>query len=133
MHRTPRRTPQTLLPGGVTMGMLNRSAVVIKPLLPYLEWTKQDDDTGVAESVFETMRSAPHVYLLPECEDPESERDVLEDFWPQLFAAMLDCWLTDERCWPKDRTLRMFGEWFEIQMCSVVEDLDLDEELIELD
>ena len=49
-------------------------------------------------------------------------------FWPALFAAMLNCWLTDEQQWPKNRTHQMFGEWFDLQMCPVVEDLHLDEE-----
>ena len=26
-----------------------------------------------------------------------SEREILDDFWPDLFAAMLNCWLTDEQ------------------------------------
>ncbi len=46
---------------------------------------------------------------------------------------MLDCWLTDENQWPQDRTRRMFREWFDVQMCSGVEDLHRGEELIELD
>ena len=78
------------------MGMLNRSAVVVTLLPPYLEWAKQDDTTGVAERVFEDLETAPHVYLLPEYEDAESAHEVLEDCWPELFAAMLNCWLTDE-------------------------------------
>ena len=133
MYGAPWRPPQALLPGGVTVGMLNRSAVIITPLLPYLEWAKRDDDSGVAERVFETMRREPHVYLLPEYENPESERAVLEHFWPRLFAAMLGCWLTDETQWPKDRTHGMFRAWFEVQMCSGVEDLHRSEELIALD
>ena len=39
----------------------------------------------------------------------------------------------DEQQWPKNRTHQMFGEWFDLQMCPVVEDLHLDEELVELD
>ena len=83
------------------MSVINRSAVIIRPLPPYLAWAKQDDTTNIAERVFEDLRTAPHVYLLPEYEDAESEREVLEDFWPELFAAMLNCWLTDEQQWPK--------------------------------
>ena len=113
--------------------MLNRSAAIITPLLPDLEWAKRDDDTGVAERVFETLRRAPHGYLLPECENPKSERAVLEHCWPQPCAAMLGCWLTDENQWPQDRTHGMFRKWFDVQMCSSVEDLHRDEELIELD
>ena len=69
------------------MGMLNRSAVVIRPLPPYLFWAKHDDTTGIPERVFEDLRTAPHVYLWPEYEDAESEREGLTDFWPELFAA----------------------------------------------
>ena len=42
---------------------------------------------------------------------------------------MLAGWLTDPAGWPKQRTYKMFQEWFEIQMISVVEDLYLDEPL----
>jgi hypothetical protein len=31
--------------------------------------------------------------------------------------------------WPNDRTRTMFEEWFEIQMCSLIQDLYLDEPL----
>ena len=133
MHRAARRSPQALRPSGVTVGMLNRSAVVVTPLPPYLAWAKQDDTTGVAERVFEDLRTAPHEYLLPEYEDAESEHEVLEDFWPELFAAMLNCWLTDEQQWPQDRTREMFREWFDVQRCPVVDDLHVDEDLVELD
>ena len=105
------------------MEMLNRSAVVVKPRQPYLEWTRRDDTEGLAESVFETLRKEPTIYLLPESEDPSSQREVLEEFWPDLFEAMLEGWVTDEVSWPKNRTLEMFREWFEVQMSSIVEDL----------
>ena len=42
---------------------------------------------------------------------------------------MLEGWVTDEASWPKIRTLEMFGEWFEVQMSSIVEDLYLGEAL----
>ena len=116
----------------MTMELLNRSAVIVKPLRPYLEWAKRDDAEELAELVFENLRREPHVYLLPEYEDPTSQQEVLEEFWPILFEAMLEGWVTDEALWPQNRTLGMFQEWFEIQMCSLVQDLDGDEPL-ELD
>ena len=115
------------------MGAINRSAVIIRPSPPYLAWAKRDDTTDIAEQVFEDLRRAPHVYLVPEYGDADSKREVLDDFWPDLFAAMLNCWLTDEQQWPKHRTYQMFAAWFDIQMCSVVEDLHVDEALVELD
>ena len=38
--------------------------------------------------------------------DADSEREILDDFWPDLFAAMLNCWLTDEQQWPKKALVR---------------------------
>ena len=110
----------------MTMELLNRSVVIVKPLRPYLEWAKEDDDEGLAELVFENLRNEPHVFLLPEYEDPTSQKEVLEQSWPVLFEAMLEGWVTDEAFWPKDRTLGMFHKWFEIQMSSVVQDIDSD-------
>ena len=73
-------------------------------------------------------RSRPS-HLLPEYEDPATQQEVLEEFWPGLFEAMLEGWVTDEAYWPKNRTFEMFGEWFEVQMSSIVQDLYLDEPL----
>ncbi len=56
MSGTTGRAPQALLPGYMIMELLNRSAVVVKPLRPYLEWAKTDDAEGLAESVFENLR-----------------------------------------------------------------------------
>lgn len=66
----------TRLASGV---MLNRSAVIVKPRRPYLEWARQDDPEGLAESVFEALRAEPSVYLLPEHEDPATQRAILEE------------------------------------------------------
>ena len=111
------------------MEMLNRSAVILKPRRSYLEWAQRDDAEGLAETVFETLHAEPTVYLLPEYEDPPTQHEVLKEFWPRLFEAMLEGWVTDEAYWPKDRTFEMFCEWFEIQMSSIVQDLYLDEPL----
>ena len=115
------------------MDLVNRSAIIVKPKRPYLEWTKQDDTEGLAESVFESLHEEPHIYLVPEWEDDSSQQQVLEEFWPTLFEAMLAGWLTDPGSWPKKRTYEMFQDWFEIQMTSIVEDLYLDEPLEVLD
>ena len=49
------------------MGLVNRSAVLVRPREPYLQWAKRDDTTGIAETVFQKMRSVPTTYLIPCC------------------------------------------------------------------
>ena len=129
MPGTTRRDLEALLQGGLTMAMVNRSAVIVKPRQPYLEWCRKGGAEGVADAVFKSLHTEPHVYLLPEYVDPESRRQVLDEFWPELFDAMLEGWLREESLWPTGRTRAMFDEWFEIQMCSLVQDLCLDEPL----
>ena len=73
----------------MTMRLLNRSAVIVKPLRPYLDWAKTEDAEGLAKSVFENLRREPHVCLLPEYEDPKSQQEVLEKFWP---PCLRPCW-----------------------------------------
>ena len=65
----------------------------------------------------------------PSTKIPSTQREVLEEFWPALLEAMLAGWVTDEELWPKNRTLEMFREWFEVQVSSVVQDLHVDQPL----
>ena len=46
------------------MSLVNRSAVVVRPRDPFLQWAKQDDSTGIAESVFEGLRSVRWYFVL---------------------------------------------------------------------
>jgi len=49
----------------------------------------------------------------------QRENGVLDE----VFERKLVGWHTDERAWPPKRTLKMFKNWFSIEMHSVVEDL----------
>ena len=111
------------------MGLVNRSAVVVRPQTPFLDWAKQDDTTGIAESVFADMRSEPNAYLIPEDEEVKDARELIRAVWPGVFEAMLECWLTDPGMWPANRTWRMFEDWFEVQICECVYDLVVGEPL----
>ena len=126
MSGATRRHSQALLPSRMIAELLNRSAVIVKPLQPYLDWCKTDDEEGLAESVFKSLRNEPHVFLIPEYDDSSSRQAVLKRSWPFLFEAMLEGWVTDEEYWPESRTLDMFLEWFEIQMVAAVQDLASD-------
>ncbi len=109
------------------MDILNRSAVLLRPRRPYLEWTKLDDAEGLAEGVFEALREEPCAYLVPDFEDDDERKEILREFWPALFEAMLSAGVTDEDRWPEGRTLEMVGEWFDIQTHSMIVDIYMDE------
>ena len=111
------------------MDILNRSAVILHPKRPYLEWMKQDDAGGLADGVFESLREEPYVYLVPGFDDGTQRAEVLRELWPALFEELLNGWVTDEASWPKGRTFEMFSEWFDVQTYSMIVDVYLDEAL----
>ena len=39
-----------------------------------------------------------------------------------LFEAELEGWYTDEKLWPKEISLALFHQWFDVECHSVVED-----------
>ena len=114
------------------MGLVNRSAVLVRPRDPYLQWAKRDDTTGIAETVFQKMRSVPTTYLIPEDEDVEDARDLIRGSWPAVFEAMLEGWVVVPKRWPPNRTLKMFEDWFEIDVSECVHDLVVGETIDEI-
>ena len=42
----------------------------------------------------------------------------------KIFINELNDWFTDEDKWPKTRTYKMFSEWFKLEICSMILDLE---------
>lgn len=99
--------------------MLNRAALIVRPKQPYLDWAAQLDDSGITPDV----KGEQTVYLIPEFEDGEHAKRILKRVFSEVFERELFEWHTDESAWPPNRTLRLFQEWFDYELHSVVEDL----------
>jgi hypothetical protein len=108
--------------------MVNRSAVLVRPRAPFLEWAKKHGD-GMSYPT-EGERS---VYLLPNYNFSEESEDLLRQFGELIFEAELEGWMTDEETWPKERSYERFREWFDVEHHSVVEDLVAGEALLDND
>jgi hypothetical protein len=109
--------------------MLNRSAIVVKPRQPFLDWLHTADPTSHRLTLCELTRE-PRIYLIPECDTEEDVRDVLRELCEEIFVEQLAGWFNDERTWPRDRSLDVFCRWFDFQHHSVLVDL-CDELLID--
>ena len=99
--------------------MLNRSALIVRPGEPFIKWALSLDDSGLVPSA--TGEQA--VYLAPEWGDDKEAEKVLKSIWAEIFERELFGWHTDESAWPQKRSLKMFKEWFIIEMHSMIEDL----------
>ena len=109
--------------------MLNRSAIVVKPRQPFLDWLHTADPTSHRLTLRELSRE-PTVYLIPGCDTEEDVRAVLRDLSEEIFIEQLAGWFTDENTWPRGRSFDVFCRWFDFQHHSVLVDL-CDELLID--
>lgn len=99
--------------------MLNRAALIARPAQPFLDWAATLDDSGFVPSAEDEQT----VYLIPEVDDEDELKEVLELAWSQIFESELYGWHTVEADWPQNRTMEMFLEWFKIEFHSIIQDL----------
>jgi len=101
--------------------MLNRSAVVVRPKQPFLDWLKSVDDSGLPEVTPDQLEKT--LYLVPDCSDPADAEKVLKRVCEEIFCRELEAWYTDEEAWPRGLSLGKFREWFDIEWIELVEDV----------
>ncbi len=110
--------------------MINRGVLIIRAKGPFRDWllSLPDPDDVTLEEINEDNA----VYLVPEYED-DNERDIiLKKMYKTIFEEQLEGWWTDEKDWPKNRSLTMFKKWFDVEFHSVVIDL-VDDVLVSQD
>ena len=106
--------------------LINRNIAIIKPRAPFLEWLESLPDWDL-DITLEDLRSDCTVFLIPELDDEDAIK-YIEDMHKEIFEYELDSWHRDESLWPEKRTLKLFREWFDIELHSMVLDT-LDEEI----
>jgi hypothetical protein len=104
------------------MDAINRSAVIVMPALPFLDWLHRADPTSAALSL-EDLRREPTIYLLPEYNIEQEARGYLREYCSQIFEEQLDGWYRVPSTWPVDRTFDSFNRWFEYRFHSMLVDL----------
>ena len=103
------------------MRLLNRSAFIVQPKEPYIEWASGTDDEATATA--HRMRGRVAIYLVPEDPTGREETPALRDHYAEIFESELEAWYLDEEAWPESRTLEMFLDWFEVTGESIITDL----------
>lgn len=99
--------------------MLNRAALIVRPLKPYIDWAVALDDSGVAPRPDDECT----IYLVSEYGFEHETGKLLAQVYAEVFERELFAWHTDEAAWPKKRTRAAFKRWFKVEFHSVVEDL----------
>ena len=101
---------------------VNRSAIVVKPKQPFLDWLHGADSTS-SDLTLQDLVLEPAIYLIPECDTREEVADVLHKLCQEIFVEQLADWFNDTTAWPPDRSFDVFCGWFDYQHHSMPIDL----------
>ena len=106
---------------GYTPQTINRSALIIRPKQPYIDWANSID--GGPEASLHQLQDDPSIYLV-ECIDDLADIDLLvQDHWEWIFREQLRGWMIDANLWPSNRSPKMFRDWFDYEFASMIWDM----------
>lgn len=99
---------------------IDRNAIIVKPKKPFYDWVNSvfKDDDPINE------KEENNIYLIREKDSNEQILKWISRNFNKLFENELNDWCTDEDEWPQKRTYKMFREWFDVEICSMVLDLE---------
>lgn len=90
---------------------------------PYLDWVNSLDPTQSGSWTLEQLNEDNDTFMIPQFVDPRDSIKWVEERWYVFFDNMLFNWDADEAVWPEGKTLKMFHEWFDVQIHSLVWDM----------
>jgi len=101
---------------------IDRNAIIVRPKKPYFDWLNQ----VMPEEEPINQNDENNIYLVREMENNEEVLKWVKKHFELIFDNELNDWCTDEDKWPQTRTYKIFSEWFEIEIFSMVLDLEED-------
>jgi hypothetical protein len=107
----------------MSMRLVKRAAITVTPKQPYIDWANSLDEEGV--KIGEDFESEKSVYLIGDVSDViPFDRDVIvRPYFKVIFEEELNSWHRRESEWPASRTYETFLRWFEVEVHSMVLDL----------
>ncbi|MEI6091434.1 MAG: hypothetical protein WCR42_13350 [bacterium] len=103
---------------------INRCAIVVKQKQPFLDWI----NNIYPESPLEKPEEG-NIYLVREKDFIEEIEKWLKRHFDEIFQNELNDWHTDQNDWPQKRTFKIFTEWFDYEIHTMI--LDIEDTIIE--
>ena len=91
-----------------------------------MRWINEADPTPTGNEVtLEGVNEERTVYLVDDKvgDDRQSLERWLRKNYGELFELELEGWYTDPVLWPRDRSLKVFRQWFDVELHTVLIDL----------
>jgi hypothetical protein len=99
---------------------INRMAVIIKHKKPFIGWAKAQGDDDVYP--LEDKHDTKSIYLIPEKDGADWDK-YLKKYYLEIFENELEGWYNDPSTWPQDRSWKVFNEWLDFEVQTMVYDL----------
>ena len=99
----------------IPMDTINRSAILVRPAQPFLDWLRRVDPTS-AQLKLEDLQREPTIYLVAECDSLDQAMEYLGESIRDIFEEQLDGWYRAPEVWPAKRNLTTFQSWFEVTL-----------------
>ena len=109
--------------------VVERSIVVLKPKQPFLDWINMNLANS-ADTLLDlnSVRIDCNSYLIPEVSEIEDGVAYVDEFFEALFQLEFASWTEDQNLWPQELSLKMFWEWFDVEISPTLIDLAGDSE-----
>lgn len=105
--------------------MVNRGLVIALAKEPFREWLLSLPNPS--DMTLDEINVDRTAYLF---EGGKGRERAIKKVFTMIFEDQLAEWWTREEDWPRNRDLRTFRKWFDLQFHSVVEDL-VDDALVD--
>jgi len=102
--------------------VINRGALIVKPRQPMVDWINAQSDPEDCCVSLEDARQDCTVILIPEFDHEDQAKTNIKELYRWIFESELHAWFTDRSVWPKSRSFKVFQEWFEVEIHSLVVD-----------
>ena len=99
----------------------NRAAIYISPKEMFKTWAKLYNDSSEEELANRVKEK--HIYLI-DLNLGQSLKDTIEPYYTKVFENELMLWNVIEHEWPKNRSINVFLDWFEVNISDDVFDLE---------
>ena len=104
------------------MRRVKRTAVIVIPKQPYIDWANSLEDGG--GKLGEDFTPEHTIYLVEDITGfMIDEVEIIKPYYEYIFEVELNSWHRLESDWPTNRDLVTFLEWFEVEIHSLVLDL----------
>ncbi len=110
------------------MGVLNRTPVVVRARQPFVDWINGLPGNKKVVTL-EEVHEEKDVFLMYDSEIDENKEIHFLDIMDFMFEFELNEWTIDPSEWPRDRSEKVFREWFDVEIMSLA--IDPYDEIIE--